>query len=297
MSVNYKTLIGRLFLNFLFVLIGSGQAQGQTVAEPDFGDGALEEASVKMKMLLQLKWNGDNLGLKREWDERVKKKNRNAGKEDELDEITGQLIERTLPPRTVKQLADLVDRGLPPEEAQRLVDAAERGARQMAEKMVEDGNPAEALRRLDKKMNRFGVEKHFFAISSLIGASTGRSGGGNERRLHFFNQSLLGEAVLQNGSMKFEFAEKTGNERSFKVWDNSEGQFKFEFTFDDLFVRLMQSKSGKTQLIWIEDDKVDVYVGDSFSNFMKRNPLVAEKMLFPLFKQLGIKLPTSVPDP
>ena len=271
MSVDLKILVAVLWLSCSVALVSSGQTQEQTVDRTDFGDGALEEVSGAMERLLQLEWNGQNLELKRDWDGSPKKKeNKEADKNDELE----------------KAIEKLVERGVP--EAQ---------AKQMAATMVENGNARGGRRNFHFGSKRSGVEKIFYAIQSKFGSgSSGSSGNGVRQQLTFSNKSLSGVAVIGKDDVSFEFSE-SAKERGFEISDDGKGQFKFEFSFDNLFIRLLQSKTGKTQLIWISNDQVEVYVGDSFSNFQKRNSKVVDKMLFPLFEQLGIKLPLGVPDP
>ena len=127
--------------------------------------------------------------------------------------------------------------------------------------------------------------------------SGGSSGDGLSKRLSFSGQSLSGRAIIAKDDLEFEFTEIQGKERSFEIRDNGKGRFKFQFSFDNLFIRLLQTENGKTQLIWITDDRVEVFAGDSFSDFTKRNPEVVDEMLFPLFKRLGIKTPVDAPDP
>ena len=272
MSVKYKILFAVLFLCFMFVSNSSELAFGQTVVKQDFGDGALDKSSAAMKNLLQLKWSGQNLELKRDWEERLKKKKK-KGKNKKDDEVE-------------EAIAKLVEGGLPEADAKRL-----------AEQMAGNGGLG-AMRNFGMGMNRSEVEKAFFAVSSEFGgSSSGSSGNGSSKRLSFSGQSLSGRATIAKDDVEFEFTEVRGKERSFEIRDNGEGRLKFQFSFDNLFIRLLQTKTGKTQLIWITDDQVEVYVGDSFSNFTKRNPKVVDEMLFPLFKRLGIKTPVDVPDP
>ena len=270
MSVKHKILFTVLFFSFLVVFNGSGLAQGQSIVKPDFGDGALEKTSAAMEELLQLKWNGQNLELKRDWDERLKKKKKKGtGEDDELEEAIAQLVERGLPEADAKRLAA------------QMADNGGLGAMQFG-----------------GGKNQPAVQKAFFVVQSKVGAgSSGVSGSGKNQRLSFFGRSLAGLALIQNDNVRFEFTESDNDERSFEIRDNGKGRFKFEFSFDKLFIRLLQSKTGETQLIWIADDKVKVYVGDSFSNLRKRNPQVVDKMLFPLFERLGIKTPVDAPDP
>ena len=74
MSVKYKILLAVLFLSFAFFCNGPELAFGQTVVKTDFGDGVLDKSSAAMEKLLQLKWNGRILELKRDWEKRLKKK-------------------------------------------------------------------------------------------------------------------------------------------------------------------------------------------------------------------------------
>jgi len=80
MLSNYKILTAVLLLFFSIVSVGAGQTQSKTAVEPvpkpKFGNGVLEEVSGAMERLLQLKWDGHNLALKRDWDTKSKKKNK-----------------------------------------------------------------------------------------------------------------------------------------------------------------------------------------------------------------------------
>lgn len=132
--------------------------------------------------------------------------------------------------------------------------------------------------------------------NALGGRSSGSSGSGARRRVSFSDSELGGTAFLADEDVKFAFEEKNGDERVFEFRDNGEGGINFTFTFDQLFVRLRQSNKGKTQLIWIDNDKANVYVGDSFSNFIESNRAIAEQLLFPLFDRLGVKMPIEKVD-
>ena len=295
MSVAHKILIAALFLCFSLASVGhtraqeqttdapklgtgqaqeqatdtresDRQAQKQTIVKPNFGDGTLEEVSAEMAKLLQLKWNGQNLALDRDWVKNSKKKK----DDEEFDEA----------------IEEMIDRGLPEAQAKRL-----------AERLKKNGQ-------LDLRRNLGiggltpkGLQKAFSAIARKAGSnSSGASGGGEVRHIRFSGQALFGHAVITSDDLKFEFTEAT-KERSFEIAESKKGRFRFEFSYDDLFIRLLQSKTGKTQLIWITGDKAEVFVGDSFSNFRKRNPQVVDELLFPLFERLGIALPLSAPDP
>ena len=220
-----------------------------------------------MEKLLELKWNGDNLAIRRDWDERLKKKAKGADDGNELDE----------------KIKELIDRGLPKVHAEKL-----------AERMLEAEHQ---ITRGGQKKSQ--VEKAFYAVQAKAGgaASRGSSSSGKQRQLRFSNRSISGAAVFANEDISFQFTEIQGDERSFKISDDGDGKVKFEFSFNDLFVRLVQFKTGKTQLIWIADDQADVYIGDSFEDFVKRNSQAAEQLLFPLFKRLGIKTPLSKTGP
>ena len=260
MSVIYKNRTALLSLIFALVLIGSSQAQTRTVTKPNFGEGELEKISEAMGKLLQLKWNGDNLALKRDWDERLVEQE--AGGDADKDD------------------------GLKAELAKMIEDAAP------AEKLVE-----KALRRGKRQgLARNGFDKAFFGVTAQNGSRTG-GGSGALREPRFSSHTLSGLASIRSDDIKIEFIENEGSERNFKISDDGKGRFKFEFGFEDLFVRLVQARTGKTKLIWIVGDQVDTYEGDTFSNFMKRNAQVTEEMLFPLFDHLGIKKPVNAPAP
>jgi hypothetical protein len=47
----------------------------------------------------------------------------------------------------------------------------------------------------------------------------------------------------------------------------------------------------------IEGDQVNAYVGKSFQQFTENNRQVVERVLFPLFTRLGIKMPMDKTDP
>ena len=299
MSVNHKIFIAALFLCFSLASVGhtraqeqttdtpklgdgqaqeqttetpklgDGQARKQTIVKPNFGDGALEEVSAEMAKLLQLKWNGKNLALDRDWDKDSEKKKKS---EDQDDDDVNDAVE------------EMINRGLPVRQADRL-----------AEKLAKNGPFLRA--RMGFKLAPKGLQKAFSTIAWKAGSnSSGASGSGDERRIRFGGQTLSGHAVITSDDLKFEFTEAT-KERSFEIAESRKGRFRFEFSYDDLFIRLLQSKTGKTQLIWITGDKAEVFVGDSFSNFRKRNPQVVDELLFPLFERLGIALPLSAPDP
>ena len=257
MSANYRNLIAAILLCFSFDFVGSGLAQEKPIAKPNFGDGAFEEAAEEMGELLELKWKGDSLILKRKWDEHSKKKT----DEDELED----------------RVKDLIGRGVPEEHAKEM-----------------------AVRRVGPlgRMKETGIQRAFFAIAAKLGSnSRGTSRRANGQRLTFGGRSLSGMAIIEKEDVRFEFTEGAGDERSFQFRDNGGGKVKFDFSFDDVFVRLVQFDSGKTQLIWIRNDEVNVYVGESFADFVKRNSQVAEELLFPLFNRVGIITPLNRTDP
>ena len=261
MPSNCKNRIVIFFLCFSLVLVGYSQAQEKSMPKPEFGDGALEEVSAEMEKLLELKWNGDNLALRRDWNERLKQEK--AGDKDEGDELNDEIKK-------------LIERGIPEQHAEQLAKV------KLRQGMMQKSRP--------------GVEKAFMAIPTR-GGSTSSGGSGDRRSLRFSSRELSGAAVVTNDNLRFEFTENNGDERNFKISDNGEGQIKFEFSFDNLFIRLVQSDTGKTQLIYIDNDQADVYVGDTFFEFMKLNPRVSEELLFPLLKRLGVKTPLGRKDP
>ena len=270
MSRSYKILTGLLSASCLLVLVGGGYAHGQTTIKPKFGSGALDEAATRTEKLLQLKWNGDNIALKRDWDSEEEKAGEDpAGEQDD---------------KFKAEIKKLVDRGVPEEQAA-----------EIAEKLLQSRLRIGDMMKKSPAGN--AVERAFYAIPSSFRGSSGSTGLAERRRLYFSKELLSGTALLGGDDLRFQLIEKNGQRRSFEFSDNGKGRVKFEFVFADLLVRLLQTETGKTQLIWIDDKSAKVFVGDSFSDFMKRNPQVVDTMLFPLFKHLGVKEPTSPPAP
>lgn len=252
-----NNLVAALFLILSISLTGPTSAQDNT-PQLDFGSGALEEAAPEVEKLLQLAWDGDNLTLKRDWDQRLNKGNKKPA--DELKEMIKELVQKGVPEVHAAQLAEHTIAGV-------------------------GGKKSE-------------VEKAFFAVGSKFGLrSSGSSGGGNRRKIHFSNESLSGTANLSPDRVRFEFAETHGQQRSFELTENEQGKLKIEFQFDEQLLRFLQIKDGKTQLICITSEKTVAYVGDSFSDFAKRNPLATEQLLLPLLDRLGIKKPIDQTDP
>lgn len=269
-----RNLVAKSLLFFLIAFLGQTSAQDY-LPTPDFGRGALEEAAPEMETLLQLEWDDGKLKLRRDWEERLKAKR----KEDGIDEgEKEEMVEK------------LVEQGLPADEAEK-----------MAEQLLErDINPFDRRRNLRNLggRNNSALDKAFFAIASKNGSRSSGSSGSNERRqLRFSSQSLAGETNLNSENIQFKFTELDGNQRDFVLTDNGEGKLKFEFTFDELYLRFLQKEEGRTQLICIVNDKAYTYAGDSFSDFEKRNPQVAEELLFPLLDRFGIKKPIRATDP
>ena len=249
--------------------LGRLDAQQEQFKKPDFGEGELEDVSGRMEKLLKLKWDGKNITLARKWDE---KKEKPKDKEEELKQV----------------VEELVDRGIPKAQAE-----------EFARQMMERG------RRGLRGIGRFGldadqspVEKAFFRVPNALGGrSQGSSGDGARRRLSFSDSKISGNAVLSNDDVRFSFEENTDAERSFELRDNGDGAVNFSFTHGELFVRLRQGENGKTQLIWINQDQANVYVGETFTQFIQKNPQVTKHALFPLFDRLGIEMPIDKSDP
>lgn len=243
----------------------------EPITKPDFGDGVLEEVADKMENLLQLEWKGDNIALKRDWDEREEKKKSDDDEEkDEKDEIK-------------KRIEELVDKGFPEEHARRLAEARDRRGRKLGFGMDRE---------------RSGVEKAFLEIPPKHGGrSSGSSGSGARRRLSFSTSAFSGSAILSNDDLRFAFEENDLAERKFELRDTGDGKVQFTFTYGELFLKFLQTEKGKIQLIWIDSDKADVYVASSFTEFVKKHPQPANKFLFPLLKQLGIKMPIDKTGP
>ena len=62
-------------------------------------------------------------------------------------------------------------------------------------------------------------------------------------------------------------------------------------------LRLQQTKNGKTQRAVIDKDRVEVYVADTFADFVQEHSKPAKKILFPLCEQIGTKMPLDKMDP
>ena len=267
MSTNYTRVVA-------FLLLLSIALHGQTTAQEampkaDFGNGAFDEVAPEMQALLQLTWDGDNLTIKQDWAERLKKKRDVVVDEEERTKMIDEFVKRGLPEeQAVKMAEQLLTRGINPF----------------------GRNDRFRLGMTGRNESQVAVDKAFFKISEVLGSrSTSRSGG----RISFVNAAMAGEANTKADDLRFNFRELGGDQRTFELSENSKGIFKFEFSFGELFVRFLQSKHGATQLIWIAGDKVNVYTGDSFSDFVKRNPQAVEKLLLPLMNRLGIEKPIS----
>ena len=302
MSVNFKLLIALLFLCLSLAFNSVGQAQDKKVVKPDFGDGALEETSVAMGRLLQLKWNGQNLELKQDWDERLKEEMQDDEETDDADAgdvDTGDEDEDTaaadIEDKVKKSIERLADAGLPEAKARRMAERMAEAKARMAEGRARMAEAKAEMARA--RENRPEVQKAFLAVQAKFATGPSIISGGDISRIMFSSESLCGLAILEEGNVRFEFTEIQKNKRNFKIADDGKGRFKFEFGYDDLLVRLNQAETGKTQLFLIDGDQVEVFEGDSFSDFMRRNPKVTDEMLFPLFKRLGIGVPASKPAP
>ena len=236
----------------------------EKIGRPDFGDGAFEEVADKMERLLELEWKGDSIGLKRSWD----KKKKSSG--DEEDQELKEEIEA------------LIEKGIPEAQAERVANLRGRPFRGMG---------------FDRK--RSGVEEAFFAIPKRNGgmSSSGSGGNGARRRVHFSTGDLSGIGILATDDIRFEFTENDASERSFELRDTGDGKVQFTFSYDQFFLRFMQTKNGKTQLAVIDKDRVEVYVADTFADFVQEHSKPAKKILFPLFEQIGIKMPLDKMDP
>ena len=273
MSVNFKLLIALLFLCLSLAFNSVGQAQGKKVAKPDFGDGALEETSAAMGRLLQLKWNGQNLELKQDWDERLKEEmqdDEEAGDPDAGDVDTSDEDEDTtaldIEDEEKKNIERLADAGLPEAKARRMAERMAEAKARMAEGRARaKARMAEAKAEMAMAWeNRPEVQKAFLAVQAKFAIGPSIISGGDISQIMFSSQSLCGLAILETGNVRFEFTEIQKNKRNFKIADDGKGKFKFEFGYDDLLVRLSQAETGKTQLFLIVGDQVEVFEGDSF---------------------------------
>lgn len=246
------------FICVATIFAGNCFAQQQQIRRPDFGVGPLEEVAEEVGGLLQLQWKDQNIALKRDWDERKKK----VEKDEELEGAIEKLVEGGVDER---RLRILTGRAL--------------------------GNPF--------GKERTGVEEAFFKIQSGLGGGGSSSSGGSGMRkgLSFSTRGLSGRASLDGDDVRFSFTETEESERNFEFRDNTNGKLHFMFSYDQLFIRFIQSEEGSTQLIWVEGDKVNAYVGRTFSDFVNENPQAANKLLFPLFQQLGIQIPMDKTDP
>ena len=235
------------------------------IVRPDFGDGVFEEVADKMERLLELEWKGESIGLKRGWDEKKKKKA--AG--DEEDQELKERIESS------------IENGVPEAEAERMAKLRARHFRGMG---------------FDRE--RSGVEKAFFAIPTRNGGvSSGSGGSGASKRVNFKTASLSGSGILAKDDLQFKFTENDASERSFELRDTGDGKVQFTFSYGQFFPRFLQTKKGKTQLILIDQDRAEVYVADTFADFVQEHSRPAKKILFPLFERLGIKMPLDKMDP
>ena len=237
----------------------------EKIGRPDFGDGVLEEVADKMERLLEMEWKGDSIGLKRNWNEKKKKK---ASGDEEDQELK-------------KEIESLIERGIPEAQAERLAK-----------------HRVGPLRGMGFDRERSGVEGAFFAIPKRNGGmSSGSGGNGARRRVNFSTADLSGIGILSNDDVRFEFTENDASERSFELRDTGDGKVQFTFSNGQFFLRFMQAKKGKTQLIVIDKDRAEVYVADTFADFVQEHSKPAKKILFPLFEQIGIKMPLDKMDP
>ena len=235
------------------------------IVRPDFGDGVFEEVADKMERLLELEWKGDSIGLKRDWDKKKKKKASGDEEDQELKEEIEALIEKGIPEAQAERVAKLRGR---------------------------------AFRGMGFDRERSGVEKTFFAIPKRNGGmSSGSGGSGARRRVHFSTGDLSGIGMLANDDVHFEFTENDAAERSFELRDTGDGKVQFTFSYDQFFLRFMQTKNGKTQLAVIDKDRAEVYVADTFADFVQEHSKPTKKILFPLFEQIGIKMPLDKMNP
>lgn len=235
-------------------------AQQEQIERPDFGVGVFDETAERMERLIRLKWNGENIGLRKNWQDAIPLEEQEETRK--LEQAVLELVERGVPERQAERFAagNLgIDRGI-----------------------VSIGNSP--------------FHKLFFRIRGSKGGSSG-SHGSKLMRLSFSNEVILGSAHLLEDEVELSFEEKTLQRRRFEFRDHGNGEINFRFEHGDLFIRLRQDQDGNTQLIWIEDDQAKAYVGKTFQDFIENNTQVAERVLFPLFTRLGIKMPMDKTDP
>ena len=218
----------------------------EKISRPDFGDGVLEEVADKMERLLELEWKGDSIGLKRSWDKKKKKKKASGDEEDlELKEEIEALIEKGIPEAQAERVAKLRGR---------------------------------AFRGMGFDRERSGVEKTFFAIPKRNGGmSSGSGGSGARRRVHFSTGDLSGIGILATDDIRFEFTENDASERSFELRDTGDGKVEFTFSYGQFFLRFLQTKKGETQLAVIDKGRAEVYVADTFADFVQEHSKPAKK--------------------
>jgi hypothetical protein len=145
-----------LFTCLAAIFIGNCFAQQPQIDTPDFGYGPLEEVAEEMGGLLRLEWKGKNIALKRDWDERKKK----VEKDEELEEAIEKLVEGGVDERRLRVLT----------------------GRALGDVFGRESTGVE--------------EAFFEIQSSLGGGGSSRGGSGRQQRMTFSTRGLTGNAFL-----------------------------------------------------------------------------------------------------
>lgn len=246
------------FIGF-FLFLGScvSEISAQEIQE-DIADSEFSKIAEEMSNLIQFAEVDGELTVLKDWDKKQRRENAGQSKEEQLEKL----------------IAEQVERGLPE-------DFAERHAK----RLMERGN------------NQPAVRHQFEKIQKLIGrgSSGGGGGGGGNWHWRFDSGTFSGNLNTSPDRLSIRFADN-GFGVSMELIETEGEKLQFRLSSDTGIV-LLDQKENRIRLAVIDGDKAVVHIADDYQQLKQEHPAEVRKYLYTIWESLGVQRPLSISDP
>ncbi len=237
----------------LFIFL-TGTVQAQQDFAKDLSDSILVDGRDSMDGLIKLVVVDGRLCMLKNWRKDDARARTGEDQEDRLDDETLKLIERGIP---------------------------EKHARKLAERRVQMGIMPPSAKRL---------EKVFSEIAGRTAGSSSNSSGEDNWERRFRAGGLDARARRIGEQMRFEFNTQGGIELSFL---DDEDDFKIRL-FTDSGVFYIHQNVERTQFVLIRGEDAKVFVADDYYQLREKHSEIIESELLPVLKEIGISEPMTL---
>jgi hypothetical protein len=167
-------------------------------------------------------------------------------------------------------------------------------------RLTASGFPKEwAERRAKDMFEGIPLDQRFRELESAVGSrGSGSSQGMGKASMYFEGDQLSARMDRWGKNVTLEFREEKRTRRIMRIADTDEDGFNLSIIDPSgrLVLVLNQKASGQMKLVHVYGDKVKNLKAESFLDFYRSHTEYATRMLFPVIRKMGVKVPLGPYD-